>query len=216
MLHLFQCGRGDEAEVSATWRRPRGLWLELSTRLMEIDLLLAEGKRASTGTEDLLVHAEHPRIEGDGPVDVGDREHKVIETVDFHEPVLPRRTASEPRRASRNSSQDRGLIGDYPFGAPCRGDVAAVRHGMADGFRPAMWQRGNQHGQWRLRVPADRRVIQRNVVRNALDREGRTLCSTQEPPLETADQPREQWDINLATSRDLNLRLTRGLRRQRR
>jgi hypothetical protein len=68
---------------------------------MEIDLLLAEGKRASAGTEDLFVHAEDPRVEGDGPVDVGDREHQVIKTVDFHEPVLPLRTADEPRRASR-------------------------------------------------------------------------------------------------------------------
>ena len=74
----------DEAQVAASRHRLTSLRLELASGLVKIDLADAERKRPATGTEGDDFHAEHPCVEGDRRVKIGDGEHKMVKSVDLH------------------------------------------------------------------------------------------------------------------------------------
>jgi hypothetical protein len=74
----------DEAQVAASRHWLTSLRLELASGLVKIDLADAERKRPATGTEGDDFHAEHPCVEGDRRVKIGDGEHKMVKPVDLH------------------------------------------------------------------------------------------------------------------------------------
>jgi hypothetical protein len=51
---------------------------------VKIDFADAERERPATGTEGDDFHAEHPCVEGDRRVKIGDGEHKMVKPVDLH------------------------------------------------------------------------------------------------------------------------------------
>jgi hypothetical protein len=67
----------------------RCLRLELSSRLVEIDLLLSKSQRVAITKSDQL-HAKSGSIKGDCCLDVGYCEHEVIEMIDseIHTPSM--------------------------------------------------------------------------------------------------------------------------------
>lgn len=75
---------GDEAEIGGAGGGTSRLRLELSPDLMQVDLLITEGKRLPPLTERDHLHAEDAGVEAACHADVGDGENEVIDAVDGH------------------------------------------------------------------------------------------------------------------------------------
>src|SRR3546814_6236528 len=77
---------GDQAEIAAAGRRIRRVRHEFAPRLVQVDLLPAEGERGAALAEAHDLHAEDPAVEGAGRLDVADGEHEMVDAVDLHPP----------------------------------------------------------------------------------------------------------------------------------
>jgi hypothetical protein len=81
-----------EAEVRRTRRRLERVRLDLCSCLMQIHLLMAEAQRETATLEDLSRHAQ-PLVERRRRLDVGDREHEMVETrYPYRRHLIPPRT----------------------------------------------------------------------------------------------------------------------------
>src|SRR3546814_10420488 len=108
---------GDQAEIAAAGRRIRRVRHEFAPRLVQVDLLPAEGERGAALAEAHDLHAEDPAVEGAGRLDVADGEHEMVDAVDLHPPsfsaglpslwlACPGRLAKEIGTGSRNGSEE--------------------------------------------------------------------------------------------------------------
>ena len=78
----FERNVGREAEVDRARCRPARLWLELTTGLVQVQLLIAERERSPSLAERDRRHAEHPLIERDRLIEIGDGEDDVVDALD--------------------------------------------------------------------------------------------------------------------------------------
>jgi hypothetical protein len=93
--HILKRDFGDEAQISGPRSRVRGLGIDLSSCLVEIDFLLSKSERLSIAERDHF-HPQGRGVESNGRVDVGYGENQVIEMVDneSHIRLLNRRGAA--------------------------------------------------------------------------------------------------------------------------
>ncbi len=103
---------GDEAQIAGARGRLVGDQPRDVVSRVQVDLLLAETQRRPPFAEMHDLHAEHPRVEGAGSLDVGDGQDEVIETRDVH--CRPRFALSlvEQMRHVLHAAADKGHHGE--------------------------------------------------------------------------------------------------------
>jgi hypothetical protein len=78
----------EEAQVGRARDRHGRLGLELSARLVEVDLLRTECQGVAAFAEDHGLHAEDSLVEVAGAADVAHGQNEVVEPLDLHRPLL--------------------------------------------------------------------------------------------------------------------------------
>jgi hypothetical protein len=78
----------EEAQVGRARDRHGRLGLELSARLVEVDLLPTECQGVVAFAEDHGLHTEHPLVEVAGASDVAHGQNEVVEPLDLHRVLL--------------------------------------------------------------------------------------------------------------------------------